>query len=80
MEEHRVHWTLQGFGGWKRSKSSPSWFVHCKICGLTVGFSDDIRKYWEETKGELTREYKLRHREASRRLKPFKGAIKSTDF
>ncbi|KAG8988178.1 hypothetical protein FRB90_002926 [Tulasnella sp. 427] len=39
----------------------------------------DIRKYWEETKGELTREYKQRHREALRRLKPVKGGPTSAE-
>ncbi|KAG9048809.1 hypothetical protein FS837_012011 [Tulasnella sp. UAMH 9824] len=33
---------------------------------------EEIRKYWDETKGELTREYKTRHRDAQRRLKPLK--------
>lgn len=40
---------------------------------------DEIRKYWDETKGELTQEYKMRHRDAQRRLKPSKVARANLD-
>jgi hypothetical protein len=70
---------LKGFGGLRLSEPFTSTGRTCLEIDKVYLARDEIRKRWDEVKGELTKDYKRRHREAIKRKRRGHGGAADVD-